>query len=105
MLRTLRTALTGALIAAGLTIAPPPLAPLSVATAEAAPLNAEDKADVARVEEYFNRITSMKSAFLQASSTGHIARGTVWLRRPGRMRFEYDPPSPILITSDGILVT
>lgn len=105
MLRTLRTALTGALIAAGLTIAPPPVAPLSVTTAEAAPLSAEDKADVARVEEYFNRITSMKSAFLQASSTGHVARGTVWLRRPGRMRFEYDPPSPILITSDGILVT
>src|SRR3546814_2319833 len=47
----------------------------------------------------------MKSSFLQSSSTGHVARGTVWLRRPGRMRFEYDPPSPILITADGVLVT
>ncbi|HEY9567434.1 MAG TPA: outer membrane lipoprotein carrier protein LolA [Thalassobaculum sp.] len=105
MLRLVRTALTGALIAAGLTLAPPPLNPLPIASAEAAALSAEDRADVARVEAYLNGITSMKSSFLQSSSTGHVARGTVWLRRPGRMRFEYDPPSPILITADGVLVT
>lgn len=110
MSRIVKAALTGALIAAGLTVAPPPIAPLQVAPAAAAGpaaprLSAEDRADVARVEEYFNRITSLKSSFLQSSSTGLVARGTVWLRRPGRMRFEYDPPSPILITSDGILVT
>ncbi|MEQ8862715.1 MAG: outer membrane lipoprotein carrier protein LolA [Thalassobaculum sp.] len=100
MTRTLRTALTGTLIAAGLLAAaalPQPVA--------AAPLSAEDRADIARVEQYFNDITSMRSSFLQASSTGNVAKGTVWLRRPGRMRFEYDPPSPILITSDGTLIT
>lgn len=105
MIRTLRTALTGAVIAAGLSFAPLPFAPLAVAPAQAANLSAEDRADVARVEAYFNTITSMRSSFLQSSSTGLVARGKVWLRRPGRMRFEYDPPSPILITSDGILVT
>src|SRR3546814_3743375 len=85
MLRLVRTALTGALIAAGLTLAPPPLNPLPIASAEAAALSAEDRADVARVEAYLNGITSMKSSFLQSSSTGHVARGTVWLRRPGRI--------------------
>lgn len=101
MLRTLTSALTGVALAAGLWIAP-----AAAATATPAPaLSAEDQADIARVEKYFNSITSMRSTFLQASSNGNVARGTVWLRRPGRMRFEYDPPSPILITSDGILVT
>lgn len=95
MRRTLASALLGVLVIAGLWTGP----------AIAASLSAEDKADLARVETYFNSITSMRSTFLQASSTGLVAKGRVWLRRPGRMRFEYDPPSPILITSDGILVT
>src|SRR3546814_19319247 len=105
MLRLVSTALTGALIAAVLALAPPPLNLLSVASAEAAALSAEDRADVARVEAYLNGITSMKSSFLQSSSTGPVARGTVWLRRPGRMRFEYDPPSPILLTAAAVLAT
>lgn len=100
MTSTLRTALTGTLIAVGLLAAA--ALPHSAA---AASLSAEDRADIARVEQYFNGITSMRSGFLQASSTGNVAKGTVWLRRPGRMRFEYDPPSPILITSDGNLIT
>ncbi len=95
MLKTLTAAVMGIALAAGLLTGP----------AEAAELTAEDKANVARVERYFNGITSMRSSFLQASSTGLVARGTVWLRRPGRMRFEYEPPSPVLITSDGILIT
>lgn len=100
MLRTLTSALAGVLIAGGLLIGPS-----SVTPAAAASLSAEDRAEVARVEKYFNSITSMRSTFLQASSTGNVAKGRVWLRRPGRMRFEYDPPSPILITSDGTLLT
>jgi outer membrane lipoprotein-sorting protein len=95
MRRTLTSALMGVLVVAG----------LWTGSATAASLSAEDKADLARVEAYFNGITSMRSNFLQASSTGLVAKGRVWLRRPGRMRFEYDPPSPIFITSDGILVT
>lgn len=93
-------ALTGMLFAAGLLAATTPTNP-----ATAASLSAEDRADIARVESYFNGITSMRSNFLQASSTGNVAKGVVWLRRPGRMRFEYDPPSPVLITSDGNLLT
>ncbi|MCR9072227.1 MAG: outer membrane lipoprotein carrier protein LolA [Alphaproteobacteria bacterium] len=68
-------------------------------------LTADQKADVERVETYFNSLTTMRSTFLQASSTGLVARGVVWLQRPGRMRFEYAPPSPVLITADGIWLT
>lgn len=75
------------------------------APATAQGLTAEQKADVKRVEEYFNQLTTMRSTFLQASSTGLVARGVVWMQRPGRMRFEYAPPSPVLITADGIWLT
>lgn len=100
MNRTFRSALAGMVAAAALLAAP-----LGMPPAAAASLTAEDRADLDRVERYLNGITSMRSNFLQASSTGLVARGKVWLRRPGRMRFEYDPPSAVLITSDGILVT
>lgn len=73
--------------------------------ASAQGLTADQRADVERVEDYFNALTTMRSTFLQASSNGLIARGVVWLSRPGRMRFEYAPPSPVLITADGIWLT
>jgi outer membrane lipoprotein-sorting protein len=75
------------------------------APAAAQGLSAEQRAEVQRIEEYFNQLTTMRSTFLQASSTGLVARGVVWMERPGRMRFEYAPPSPVLITADGIWLT
>ncbi len=75
------------------------------AQAQTPALSAEDRADIARVEQYFNGLSTLRSTFLQASSTGHVARGIVWLSRPGRMRFEYAPPSPVLITADGFWLT
>ena len=70
----------------------------------AAALGAKDKADVARVEAYINAITTLKSRFVQWASTGNLASGTVYLSRPGKMRFEYDPPAPILLVADGLFL-
>jgi outer membrane lipoprotein-sorting protein len=70
----------------------------------AAPLTARDKADVGRVEAYLNALTTLKSRFVQRASTGNLASGTVYISRPGRMRFEYDPPAPILLVADGIFL-
>ena len=72
--------------------------------ASAAALGAKDKADVARVEAYLNAITTLKSRFVQRASTGNLASGTVYLSRPGKMRFEYDPPAPILLVADGLFL-
>lgn len=54
-----------------------------------------------RVQNYFNLIRTMQSRFVQVSSNGEVAEGTVYIERPGRMRVEYDPPVPVLIVSDG----
>ncbi len=48
-----------------------------------------------------NGIKTMQARFLQASSGGDYAEGTLTLSRPGKMRIEYDPPVQQLIVADG----
>ncbi|MEQ8558094.1 MAG: outer membrane lipoprotein carrier protein LolA [Henriciella sp.] len=45
-----------------------------------------------------------KGRFTQVSPDGGVTHGDFALRRPGRMRFDYDAPTPILIVSDGTTV-
>ncbi|AFX98263.1 outer membrane lipocarrier LolA family protein [Candidatus Endolissoclinum faulkneri L2] len=63
------------------------------------------KDDIQRIEDYFNQIITIHSDFLQINSAGLISRGVMWIERPGKMRFEYAPPSSVLLTSDGIWLT
>ncbi|MEP3248447.1 MAG: outer membrane lipoprotein carrier protein LolA [Sneathiella sp.] len=74
---------------------------LGSVVASAAPLTTSDKQDIQRVETYLNGISSLKAKFLQVNSEGQIAEGDVYMRRPGRMRIEYQPPAQILVVADG----
>ena len=58
-------------------------------------------AAMARIERYLNSITTLRARFLQISPAGNIARGTVLISRPGKMRIDYDPPVPVLIVTEG----
>lgn len=61
-----------------------------------------DKRDILRkAEESLQGIRTMTGRFMQVSSTGAQAEGAVALQRPGRMRLEYDPPTPVLVVADG----
>ncbi|MDB5371133.1 MAG: lipoprotein carrier protein [Roseomonas sp.] len=61
-----------------------------------------DRATLARIEAYLNGLTTLRARFLQVSQNGGAAQGTAMIWRPGRMRFEYDPPEPLLlVASDG----
>ena len=73
-------------------------------TALPAKLTAKAVADIERIEIYLTNLETLKAGFLQVSSTGEIATGQFFLSRPGHMRFEYDPPSPILMIADGIFL-
>lgn len=73
----------------------------AVGGAVAAPFTAEDKADIANAEAYLNGLKTMQSRFVQVASDGSYAEGTLSLDRPGKMRIEYDPPSPVLVVADG----
>ena len=66
-----------------------------------AELSGEDKADVARVEAFLNEIMTLEAHFTQLSDSGAVAEGVFYMQRPGLLRFEYEPPSPILIVGTG----
>jgi outer membrane lipoprotein-sorting protein len=69
-----------------------------------ATLTPQDSADLQRIAAYLNGIHTMTARFRQVSSGSASAGGSLWLARPGRMRFEYDPPSPILLIADRFYV-
>lgn len=57
---------------------------------------------LARLEAYLNQITTLHARFVQVSSNGAFAEGDLYLDRPGRLRFEYDPPHPALLIANGV---
>jgi len=73
--------------------------------AQAAQLTDSDKVDIARVEGYLNSLSSVKASFQQFTESEGLAFGRIYLRRPGRLRVEYDPPSEILLIADGTLLS
>ncbi|MCK5620918.1 MAG: outer membrane lipoprotein carrier protein LolA [Alphaproteobacteria bacterium] len=64
-------------------------------------LTTEQQALVSKIEAFVNDITTIEADFVQMSGGGGFARGTLYLQRPGRMRFEYEPPVPYLLISNG----
>ncbi len=80
-------------------------APSAFAAAPPSALSAEDSATVARAVAYLEGLTSAKGRFVQTDQRGDQAGGVIYLERPGRARFEYDPPAGLLITSDGRTVS
>ena len=67
-------------------------------------LTARDRTDVARIEVYLNGLLALKARFLQVAPDGRTSQGNAWIERPGRLRFEYDPPSPFLLVAGHGLV-
>lgn len=71
---------------------------------KAQPLSADDKADLDRVSAYLSGLSDMQGQFLQVGPDGSLAEGKFYLRRPGRLRFEYTPPEKMLVVADGVWV-
>jgi outer membrane lipoprotein-sorting protein len=67
-------------------------------------LTPDDKADLDRVSAYLDGLTDMQGNFLQVGPDGSLAEGKFYLRRPGRLRFEYTPPTRMLVVADGTWV-
>lgn len=71
------------------------------ASVQAAQLTPGDQNALQRVEDYLNSITTLSARFQQADSAGKRASGHLYIQRPGKLRFEYDPPTPVLIVANG----
>jgi outer membrane lipoprotein-sorting protein len=61
--------------------------------------------EVGQVEQYINSIRTLQARFVQSNPNGGIVQGTLYVSRPGKMRFQYDPPSQLKIVADGWQVT
>ena len=80
------------------------LTPKSAQAKDTVGLSQSETAEVKRIEAYLNAITTMTSRFMQVTDQGHFAQGQFIMHRPGRMRIDYDDPTPVLIVSDGTWV-
>jgi len=75
------------------------LAPVAVlalalpAAAEKIPLN--------KLSDYLNSIGTAQTSFRQVNADGSIAKGMLYIKRPGRARFEYAPPDKSLVMAGG----
>jgi outer membrane lipoprotein-sorting protein len=74
-------------------------APALAATPPA--LSAEDRALVDRAAAYLEGLTEAKGRFVQTDPRGYATQGQLYLKRPGKARFAYDPPTGLLVVSDG----
>lgn len=81
----------------GAALAALPLLP----AARPARAQAVDAAALRQVEAYLNALRTLRARFLQVGQNGASAQGTAWIWRPGRMRFDYDPPEPLLLVASG----
>ncbi|HEV2363780.1 MAG TPA: outer-membrane lipoprotein carrier protein LolA [Caulobacteraceae bacterium] len=66
---------------------------------------ADDAGLVSNALTYLDSIKNARGRFVQTDSQGRQTTGEVWIHRPGKARFQYDPPSRLVIASDGRLVS
>jgi outer membrane lipoprotein-sorting protein len=64
-------------------------------------LTRQQRDAVQKVNHYFNQLTALKGTFTQTNSDNKRLRGRFYLKRPGLFRFDYSPPSKLVIVSDG----
>lgn len=77
------------------------LLPLSQALA----LTDAERDAVIRAEDYLESVETLQADFIQQAESGATANGTLKMKRPGLIRFQYAPPAKILMVSDGTLVS
>jgi len=56
---------------------------------------------IKRIEQYLTSLTTIVADFTQVAPDGTLTSGKFFLQRPGRMRWQYNPPTPILMVSSG----
>jgi outer membrane lipoprotein-sorting protein len=63
---------------------------------------AERDAAIARANAALNALRQVEGRFVQVADDGAAAKGEFQLQRPGKVRFAYAPPTPLVLASDGV---
>ena len=66
-----------------------------------ATFDANQKAQAAKVSSYLSSLQTLVGNFVQVGPDGTKTKGDFYIQKPGKVRFEYDPPTPIDIIADG----
>jgi hypothetical protein len=66
-----------------------------------AALKPEQRAVIERIEKYLSGTQILSGQFVQVGPDGRRTQGEFHIQKPGKVRFDYDPPSPIDIIADG----
>ena len=74
------------------------------AVALAAPLSAQGD-DLSQVSAHLKAVTTMTAQFAQTDRAGKVLTGALTLKRPGKIRFQYQQGVPLLIVGDGKALT
>ncbi|PPD14239.1 MAG: cell envelope biogenesis protein LolA [Methylobacterium sp.] len=80
---------------------PPPAARPGPATASTQRPQDQPPPSLERINAYFNALKGLQADFVQVAPDGRNYTGILYLLRPGRMRFEYNPPAALEIIADG----
>jgi outer membrane lipoprotein-sorting protein len=73
----------------------------SGSTDQATAFDDKQRALLDRISMYLSSVQTMVGDFVQIGPDGNRTEGTFYIQKPGRVRFEYKPPSPIDIIADG----
>ena len=56
---------------------------------------------IQQAEDYLNGIKTLTADFTQITPNGGLGKGKLYLQRPGKMRWDYEPPTPLLMVTKG----
>jgi len=73
----------------------------SAGSSQAASFDAKQRAMLDKVSNYLSSVQTMVGNFVQVGPDGRRVDGTFSIQKPGKVRFQYNPPSPIDIIADG----
>ena len=62
----------------------------------------QNKTLIANIEAYLTSLTTIAANFNQVAPDGTLTSGKFYMQRPGKMRWQYNPPTPVLMVANGI---
>lgn len=81
---------------------PTPVLPNARARAVAdGDFDANQRAQAAKISNYLSSLPTLVGNFVQVAPNGNRSTGEFYMQKPGKIRFAYDPPTPIDVVSDG----
>ena len=94
MLRLLSTSLASFALAASLTVT------------SIAPAQAQSRSEIlSNISKHFSSVPTMTGRFVQFGPRGRQTQGKFWLKRPGKIRFDYSKPAALTVKANGRTVS